>query len=351
MAIKSYLVSRGRTLSVMPTYACNARCSNCGTVSSPNDTNVLSRERIVEAISEAKELGFANVVFTGGEATLRPADLLAGIAHATRLGLPTRLVTNAHWAVNDDVAKAFVHELVESGLGEINFSTGAEHVKFIPLQTVVTAICAAVAFGLRVAVMIELRLPQQISRRDVESTPAYDRLAPEQKANVAFIESPWMPLSPSRTYEYPPGAVVNRENVASTTGCDSVLQTYVLQADGRIGACCGLGMRVIPELSVGTVAQPRYLERAVEDAEGDALKLLLRFLGPEKILAWAQTKDATIEWEDRYAHRCQACLRVYRDPAVAAALRASYGELLPRAIQGAWLEEVAIPQVWQEASM
>src|SRR6185295_7777711 len=96
--LASDLYKGGRTLSVMPTYACPAQCKNCGTVSSPRDRNNIGLDTMLSAINQASELGFFNVVFTGGEATMRWDDLIEAIRQANRLKLPTRLVTNAYWA-------------------------------------------------------------------------------------------------------------------------------------------------------------------------------------------------------------------------------------------------------------
>ena len=89
-----------KTLSVMPTFTCPASCSNCGTLSGPHDSTNIGLDKIIKAIQEAKELDFYNVVFTGGETTLRWDDLLLAITEARKLGLPTRIVTNAHWATS-----------------------------------------------------------------------------------------------------------------------------------------------------------------------------------------------------------------------------------------------------------
>jgi hypothetical protein len=62
-----------------------------------------------------------------------------------------------------------------------------------------------------------------------------------------------MPLSPTAVNRYTEGATVDASNVAMRAGCDSVLHTTTVQADGRLGACCGLGMRLIPELQIGNV--------------------------------------------------------------------------------------------------
>jgi MoaA/NifB/PqqE/SkfB family radical SAM enzyme len=61
------MVSGPKTLSIMPTYTCTAACSDCGTLSSPRERSRLPLSIIKSAIRQAKQLGFANVVFTGGE--------------------------------------------------------------------------------------------------------------------------------------------------------------------------------------------------------------------------------------------------------------------------------------------
>ncbi len=154
-----------RTLSVMLTYACPAACKDCGTVSSPNDKNHVDLPTIISAIDQAAELKFANVVFTGGEATVRWDDLLTSIRHARQKSLKTRLVTNAHWATSDEEALRRVRLLIDSGLDEINYSTGDEHVRFIPLDNVARAIVAGLTQAMTVTVMIELRSERSITRR------------------------------------------------------------------------------------------------------------------------------------------------------------------------------------------
>ena len=157
-----------------------------------------------------------------------------------------------------------------------------------------------------------------------------------------------MPLSGDEIGSYPEGVAVNADNVHSRGGCSSVLQTYVLQANGRIGACCGLGMRSTPELNVGVAEGDSFLESAIEKAEDDYLKLWIRYKGPERILAWAAEKNPEIAWEGQYAHRCQACMRVYQDPRVAAVLREHYRETLSEVTMTAWLDEEFTPKRLEE---
>ncbi|WP_086843040.1 radical SAM protein [Amycolatopsis kentuckyensis] len=341
------LVGKRKTLSVMPTFTCTAACTDCGTLSSPQSRERLPLDVITAAIDQAHRLGFANVVFTGGEATLRWRDLLAALAHARDLGLPARLVTNAHWAANPERAREKLAALVEAGLTEINYSTGDEHARFVPVERVVHAAVAAVRAGIPVVVMIEQRRIRTVTADAIRSHPLVEALGPAAE-RVRITESAWMPLDPAARAEYPDGAVTTAANLATRRGCDHVLQTYTVQADGRIGACCGLGLRTIAELNPATVEDTDFLTAAMTRSEADFLKLWLHYFGPERVLAWAAGHDPAIDWEGRYAHPCQACGRVYRDERVRAVIREHYREMVAIVLQSAWLDDHFIPSVLQE---
>lgn len=338
-------IFRGRkTLSVMPTYTCPAECTHCGTLSSPWDRTNLGLDIILEAIDQAKALGFYNVVFTGGEATLRWKDLLTGLTYAHNLGFSTRLVTNAHWAWSEARAAQWIDELVKAGLSEINFSTGDEHMRFVPLERVITAAKAALMKKLTVLIVVEYKKVRSVTKETILQDQKIASLPEDCKSRFQVIESPWMPLDPQQLEEYPGDTSANQENLLLRDGCDNVLQTYTLQADGRIGACCGLGLREIPELNVGTANNRDFLKQAIEDAENDLIKLLIHYKGPEKILAWAAQKDPTIQWENMYGHRCQVCHRIYKDARVVDIIREHCHEMMGEVLQTIWLDEIFIPE-------
>jgi len=85
------------------------------------------------------------------------------------------------------------------------------------------------------------------------------------------------------------------------------------------------------------------LQNAIRDAESDFLKLLLHYKGPEKLLAWAASKNSEITWENFYAHKCQSCLRIYKDPKVGSVIREYHSELISDVLQAAWMEEELYP--------
>ena len=332
----------------MPTYQCNAACENCGTLSNPSTRIHLSQDQVVRAITEAAELDFLNVVFTGGEPTLRPRILEAGIALAARLGLRTRIVTNAYWAKTIKLAEKKISDLVEIGLDEINFSSGDQHARFVPMDRIVNAILAACEIGIRFHVMIETTSQNKLRKTNFIEHPLLFSKIRDTNMAMWIEESPWMPLDPGIHAKYDDGQAIDEKNLASCKGCSSILQTIVLQADGRIGACCGLGMRTVPELQVGHIDDETPIRRAIEIAEKDLLKIALRYLGAEKILAWSSTFDSSIEWKSRYAHRCQACMRVYKDPKVRKVIQDNIDSIADDVIYSAVFDEVLWPRYLSE---
>jgi hypothetical protein len=60
-----------------------------------------------------------------------------------------------------------------AGLKEINFSTGDQHARFVPIERVIRATRAAVNAGLRVAIMVETVLERRVTKETLKSHPQY----------------------------------------------------------------------------------------------------------------------------------------------------------------------------------
>jgi MoaA/NifB/PqqE/SkfB family radical SAM enzyme len=90
----------GNRLWLYATYHCNLACGYCLTESSPRIANrrTLSRETLLRAATEARELGFGSLGFTGGEVFLLPwfAETLVELSRI----LPTLTLTNASLFTN-----------------------------------------------------------------------------------------------------------------------------------------------------------------------------------------------------------------------------------------------------------
>ncbi len=328
-----------RTLSVMPTYKCTAECAHCGTLSSPREKARLPLSSMLSAIEQAGAEGsYKAVVFTGGEPTLAGRDLVIAIQRAAALGLSVRIVTNAHWAVSDDAADRHMSEWVEAGLAELNLSTGDEHVRFVPLQNILRAARAAAKLGRTALVTVELVHDRHVTAELLEASPEWQAIRRDfPDSPLRVLESPWMPLDGQVRFRYPKGRPTEAQSLGARGGCESVLATTTLQADGSLGACCGIGMRLIPELQIGKIGETS-LRDAVQGAEDDFLKRWLRVEGPDRILAWAAKQDPEkIEWEGAYAHRCQACIRLYQDPAVRRVIREKHQEKIADVLFAEWM--------------
>jgi organic radical activating enzyme len=338
-----------RVLSLLLTLQCNAECLHCGTNSSPRVKSRLPEATAARLIDEASRADYQVVAFTGGEPLLYGPPLFELVRRAAGHGLTTRVVSNAYWARTAESASRIVATLTAAGLKEINFSTGDQHARFVPMTNVIRAARAALDHKLRVAVMIETVKERSITREKFLADPLFVELFDDaEREMIYFCESPWMPLDPNQHLEYPDNMAVTSDNIGHCTGCDSVINTTTVLADGRVMACCGLGTQQIPELQLGKVDDGSLTEmRSL--AENDFLKRWIRCEGPERILQWAAAKNTAIAWEGLYAHRCQACVRVYSDEAVRSIIREHYEEKIMDVLASEWLT-YTYPQAQQTDS-
>ena len=303
-----------RTLVVIPTYRCNAKCKDCGTASSPYDRSLSTTNTIRSAISQAKKLGFANIVFTGGEATLEMDLLLDGISFASKYELSTRLVTNAQWANNQESADSFIKAMKRIGLDEINYSTGDEHAVFINPENVVRACSAAIRQSVRVHLMIEKTKNSNLTSASLLSSLEAHNL-PKDKVNryFSYNESPWMPNKPQKIGHYEASEYLNVQNMGYRAGCTSVLQSYVVQPDGQVMACCGFGVRGNSIFIVGNVNDSQGLEQSILKGEENLFFKSIKEYGPALVLNEISKIDSAVKWQNKFSHECQACNRIFRD--------------------------------------
>ena len=328
---------KNKVLSILPTRKCTSACKHCGTLSSPEATDCIPVEIVLNSIEQAAANGFILVAFTGGEATLEWDTLECGIKKAHELGLKTRIVTNAHWACTNDAAKRCIKNFREWGLDEINISTGDEHSRFVPQEYVFNGIVNAVEGGYIVHLMVEYASNRKITSETLLNNSLL--LDFSKKNFLDIMESPWMPLSPNKLEHYANDKTVSKENVVGREGCSSVLQSYSIEPDRKVTACCGLGVQLIPELEVEYAEGSDFLRKAIKKSESDLLKLLLRYIGPEKLIAWASEKDPSIKWSGMYSHNCQACHRLYRDNGIRNIINDYASELLPDAMSSILIDE------------
>lgn len=305
-----------QTLCIMPTFQCTAACRSCGMGSHPRDQTRLPLEQMDAAITQAADCGYQEVVFSGGEATLAAENLIAAMRRVQAHGLRCRLVSNAHWARTPAKAERLVDRLLACGLAHLAISTGDEHARFVPLKSVMTAVAAAAARGLPVSISVETALDRTITTATLAARPDLRAIRERNPdASIDLHEGVWAPISPYQYGRYPDGWTFDHHHPKVGRGCQELFSTMTVQANGVLSACCGIGIRWVPDLAFGTIRDTMLAEFERQARQ----RFLLRWLrthGPEGILAWASAHDSGIAWSGLYAHRCQACMRVFRDPRI-----------------------------------
>lgn len=326
-AINSMVVSP-RTTTILASYNCTAACEHCCFDSHPGIKTRMTLDKILKFIKEASRFKTMKlIVFSGGECFLLGKELDTAIKYATDLGLSTRCVTNGYWATTEESAAQRLRKVIDAGLKEINFSTGDFHQKFVPQSNIVNGALASVKLGLSTVIMVELQKERKVTAPKIRSDPRILDMLLMKKSKKLFkiIESPWMPMSLEEDVQQNPDKYINRNNVYKRSGCDSVFNTIVATPNEQMGLCCGLTRELIPELNADITSKSSLQDIYLRSAK-DFMKIWLYVEGPEKILAWAGSKDPTIKWEGKYAHHCHACLALYKDEKVRNVIRKYYNE-------------------------
>lgn len=302
-----------RQLVFITTYRCTAACSNCCFESSPRLKGGLGFSFMVRVIDEAignfPSLGL--VVFTGGECFLLGEDLFSAIAYVAKKGLSSRCVTNGYWATSERQAANIARKLRESGLNEINISTGEEHRQWVPMERVLWGTEACLKEGLRAAIVFEGNENSQYSVRDfLSSSPAKNLMAAYPNA-LKIFSNVWIPFFKDSNVIHSKSAIRSSQAAVGFTGCGEVLENLVVTPHRKIASCCGLTMEHIPEMKIGDLNDPaESVVKAYERQKEDMMKLWLWVDGPEKILEFSARKAGN-EYPKGIQHPCQACALVH----------------------------------------
>ena len=311
-------------LTILGTYKCTAMCENCCFSSNPYITQRLDLDQILAFITAgARYSNSKMVVFSGGECFLLRSDLNTAIEHATSLGLCTRCVTNGYWAKRMAHGRTRLAGLIDSGLKELNISTGDFHQRWVSQDAVVNAACLAVELGItETVVVVEMQSERRVTGATLAEDSRVRALLADPAARFRILESPWIPMDHEAVIDQPDEVLLSRRTLHLRGGCSTIMKTLVLTPDNKVGSCCGLTREEIPELN--SAWDGDSLDPIVDADAHDFMKIWLYVDGPERILAWAATIAPEIRWEGRYAHHCHACLTLFKDPLVRRVIRENY---------------------------
>lgn len=313
-----------QSITIIPSYRCNAECAECCFESNPRIKQRLSLEEIIYAIDRARVAfpALQLIVFSGGEVFLLKDDLYKAISHASGHGLAVRCVTNAFWGKSKKNAETVVEKLIKANVSEINISTGVDHQKFVPLESVINACEELVKGGIKTLITVEKDSVQtnclNTLREDIRIRKIF-----EDDPELLFIQcNSWMPFHANYEARGEPAGLESL-----TDGCTQVMNNLVVTPYAKVAACCGLTFEHIPELTVGDLNNST-IDQIFDNVLQDFLKIWMHLDGPGNIMRKLFGEEINEELKD-IRHICQACVVLHKHPVVRERLREGYSEFVP----------------------
>lgn len=316
------MLIRPRALSLITTRRCTAACDHCCIGSSPRADGAIPIPRMHALLEETKAIpSLIRVGFTGGECFLLGDKLDDLIAHAHRLALETRVITNGYWAVNPKAAEARVGSARQAGLDQMMLSTGTFHQRFVPVERIVHAARAAAQAGIPCRVAIEV-----CDQQTFDETILHEELADEITLKSVFIgHDPWTPDADGRgTTTLTHDRLIADGGAIAPGRCTTILDTITVTPNQQLLACCGFPLERLPELRIGTIAD-KSLAEALRQAPNDLLKVWLHLEGPAGVAAFVARYVDGFQLPASVSI-CQACVALQRDARAMAVLAAHGSE-------------------------
>lgn len=194
-------------LTFITTFKCTAACKDCCFECNPKREGRLSLKQMKEYLDQSIKAypSIKVLILTGGECFLLKSDLDKIVLYASNKGLRVRIVTNGYWASSFEKAIERLSILVNSGLNEINFSTGDDHLEFVSENFVVNGLRAALKLGLTTVVNVEANRTKEFNSFAFLKN---EELAPYLKPNengevkLMIVNGVWLPFTKSSKLEF-----------------------------------------------------------------------------------------------------------------------------------------------------
>lgn len=289
-----------RSLTVLTTNNCTARCRHCSMRSGPDRTERLTYTQIEPILTQAfAELELEFVAFAGGEPTLLGEDLLKALRLCRAHGVPTRIITNAFWAHTPEAARATLRELRDAGLDQINLSTDDYHLPWISLQRIRNAFEAARELDFSSVAIGNCSGPQsaltparinsefgggQMRWRYDEGGRSldYDREVGGQMIVVSNARTQRIGRATEEMSadEFQTDESVNLQDELG--GCSYAVRSPGVTPNGHLVSCCSFELEDNPILDYGDLRE-QPLSTVLDAADEDLITNLIAILGPPKI--------------------------------------------------------------------
>jgi len=323
-------------LTVLATNQCTARCIHCSLNCGPEYTDQLSFEQIRKAIHDFhSESPLRVVIFSGGEPTLLGEDLLNSIAYADSLGINTRLVTNAHWAGTQEMARGWLVALREAGLAELNISTDDYHIPYIPFDRVRNAWHTSKGLGFKAIVIANSSDPDsRISPRFImeqlgeELSLRYDDKGREKplgrpdetgtlkaisNANIQMLGRAKETID-AGTLRYP----ASQSDLHA--GCACIIRDVALSPNNHLLACCGMEAEGNRILDLGNASHASVSDLLYRNTDSLIINSVA-LMGPMFLKRLIQKNEPGFPFRSHYSSMCEICEHLFTWPEAIAVLQ------------------------------
>jgi len=288
-----------QTISIIISYKCNANCDYCCFQSSPKENLVIDKETVYSIIKHAYEIIKPRVVvFTGGEPTLFLQTLLPSISFAKSLGLPSRIVTNGWWANSLSESNDYVSEFKNAGVCELNFTTGTEHQRFIPIIKIKNAISASLEQGIKPVIVLENDDNTDDIMHDLTHTFS-DSLEDIQFSRIQKIF--FMNKSNIEREDFEGNIKIKK--------CDSIMTALTFTPDNLVFPCCGLPIRKMNNFSICTLAE--FLKSGSSDLVNFCYSYQVSCLFTKEPLSIINSANFRKPLDIISQHPCDLCYELY----------------------------------------
>lgn len=268
------------------------------------------------------------IVLTGGECFLLGEETLGNtIKHISKLGLKSRIVTNAFWANSFREAYKTLLNLREFGLNEINVSTGDEHLKWVSLDNIINVIVAAVHNKIPISINIESSASKSFRSSDLINDCRIRKYI--DSGLIYIVNGHW--VSASQTEGDTSKNVTEHISCGSTLRCTSIFNSPSILPNGSVIACCGLTSQDHQSLILGNVFSSD-LSSMFDTSIYDFIKLWIYTDGPFSLLKYCNEVNPQLPPVNKGYHICEYCKFLYTNEDYFNTLKKHYRSKIPSLI-------------------
>lgn len=329
-------------LTILTTSKCTARCGHCSVRSGPERAerlNYLQIKKVIDELHSSNPLRV--VIFAGGEPTLLGEVLMNAISYADSLGINTRLVTNAYWAVTVEKARKKLISFREAGLQELNISADDYHLPYIPFERVKNAWQASKGLGYSAVVIANCWGPKSYVNPDFIMDQLEEELvmrfddngyqqslgSPSKDGTIYALSNAQLQMLGRAHNEVKSNNIFYPQNQELLNGgCPWAVRSAALSPKNHLVACCGMEAEFNDVLDFGD-ASINYTADLVNKADNDVIINSIALMGPMYLKKFIHKHAPEVFFRERYGSVCELCEHIVSRPEAVFILNEFSGEL------------------------